>query len=626
MTDLTSPPAAATVTGPPRPAFGLRHLLLLACLWLPVLAQAGLVNRLADHPSPYLAMHGADPVHWQDWGPEVLELARAQNKILFVSSGYFACHWCHVMQQESYRDPAVAALLNTHFIPVKVDRELQPALDAHLIDFVERTRGSAGWPLNVFLTPVGHPLLGLTYASRNDFHRLLVRLGGAWESQREQLQEMARAASRELVAGRSREPAEGPLDADRLSEELKRQALSIADELQGGFGQQSRFPMAPQLMALLALQAHEPDARLAAFLTSTLDQMAGQGMHDLLAGGFFRYTVDPGWQIPHFEKMLYNQAQNTLLFLRAAALLNRPELRQVARLTLDFVIREMAAPAGGFIASLSAVDEKGVEGGAYLWTEEQLAGVLDAREMRLAGLLWGMTGAPNNEGGYLPVKRTAAAQAAVEMGIPPGEAEDLTERMRAKLRLSRATRAVPRDDKTLAAWNGLMLSALCAGVSAFGDDYRPAAGSLRDFIVQRLWDGDKLSRSVGPRGAMGTPGLEDYAFVAAGLADWAKVSGSAADRKLAERLVLIAWERFYDQGWRSSDQVPVPGIPAEPALPDSPLPSASAALIRLTGELGLRPAQLRQARRLAYSVAREMPFGYAGSVVVLLTDGGPNQR
>jgi uncharacterized protein YyaL (SSP411 family) len=602
------------------------RLLFALLLSVPGMAFGALTNQLVNHPSPYLAMHGGDPVHWQDWGPEALALAKRQNKPLFISSGYFACHWCHVMQQESYSDRSVAALLNEHFIPVKIDRELQPALDAYLIDFVERTRGSAGWPLNVFLTPEGHPLLGLTYAQRDVFHRLLIRLGSAWEVQHEQLQAMARDAAKQLVADHERELPPLPRDTGPLLDTLKKQALDIADELQGGFGQQSRFPMAPQLSALLETQARRPDERIAAFLKLTLEQMAGQGMNDLLAGGFFRYTVDPGWQIPHFEKMLYNQALQVPLYLRAAEVLGQPAFIDVARRTLDFVLQRMAAPGGGYIASLSALDDKGVEGGAYLWNREQLSAVLDQRELRLAEMLWGMSGTPNNDGGYLPVIRMDREQAAEELGIETAEASAVEDRIRAKLLLARAARGLPRDGKTVAAWNGLMLSALAAGVERFGDAYRPSGQALREFLLTRLWDGERLARSLGDRGELGTPSLEDYAFVARGLADWARVSGDARDRAMAERLTRIAWQRFYGGGWRLSDQALIPGMPWEPALPDSPLPSPSAVLMSLTAELGLRDLPMEQARKLAYSVAGELSFGYAGSVTVLAKSAEPAQR
>ncbi len=595
---------------------------------LPLLAQAEASNQLLGHPSPYLAMHGADPVHWQDWGPEALARARAGNKLLFISSGYFACHWCHVMQRESYRDPAVAALLNRYFIPVKVDRELHPALDAYLIDFVKSTRGRAGWPLNVFLTPEGYPLLGLTYASRDDFQRLLDRLAGAWTNQADKLKAMAVAAQEQLAVSLRRERQALPADWASLVQGFKWQALRVGDDIQGGFGRQTRFPMAPQLTALLEIQRQRPDKELAAFLRLTLDRMAGQGLRDLVGGGFFRYTVDPGWQVPHFEKMLYNQALHVPLYLEAAEVLETPAYRQVAQNTLDFVLARMGTPGDGYIASFSAVDGEGVEGGGYLWSAEKLERLLDAGERRIAGLVWDMRAAPNNEGGYLPVWSMNPADAAVELEMPVAEVEAALQRIRGKLLLSRAAREHPRDTKVLAAWNGLMLSALAAGVSAYGDAYLAPGRALRDLLLKRFLVGDRLHRSLGRSGAIGAAALEDYVFVARGLADWADATTEEADRETAQRLVAVAWKRFYDAGWRLDDTNPLPDIPAEPALPDSPLPSPSAELIRLSLRLDATNAapwhgQLREALEYAYPLALEQPFTYAGSVTVLTRMDSP---
>lgn len=219
-------------------------------------------------------MHGEDPVHWQDWSPTVLERARREGKLVLISSGYFACHWCHVMQAESYRDEQVAAVLNAAFIAVKLDRELHPALDAHLIDFTERTQGAAGWPLNVFLTPEGYPLVGMTYVPRDDFLAILGRLRNLWQAQPQQVVALARNAMAEIVQQRRQQAASGDAPLDDPLQALLDEAMGMADEMGGGFGEQSHFPMAPQIEVLLQLQQARPAPRLAAFLTHTLDQMA----------------------------------------------------------------------------------------------------------------------------------------------------------------------------------------------------------------------------------------------------------------------------------------------------------------------------------------------------------------
>lgn len=598
----------------------MKYRLLLLLILAPLAVQSVPANPLKSHPSAYLAMHGEDPVQWREWGEESMQRARKENKLLFVSSGYFACHWCHVMQRESYADPSVAALLNEHFIPIKVDRELLPALDAYLIDFVQHTHGRAGWPLNVFITPQGHPLLGLTYAPRRTFHRLLVRLSGAWLSEPDKLSQMAAAAAEQLQRMQTAETLSLPDDVAPLLDKLKQQALRIGDTLQGGFGHQNRFPMAPQLLVLLEIQAIRPDPQLKAFLQLSLRQMARRGLYDQLAGGFFRYTVDPDWQIPHFEKMLYNQALQVGLFLRAASVLQQPEFKQVAKHTLDFVLSQMHRGGGHLVSSLSALDDKGVEGGAYLWSEQQLAAVLSQQERRLVAAIWGMQGIANNEGGYLPVQTLTLAQAAAEQGLALERASALFDRARAKLLLARAARAVPSDDKPIAAWSGLMLSALSAGAREWGAAYRQPAQAVSAFLQQRLWDGKALHRSFGHRGWLGEAALEDYVFVARGLADWAAFSGERSAQTLARRLMREAWARFFEQGWRRTQSRLLPNLPLESALPDSPLPSAPAMLIGLTRELA-DPLQDRslldqadEALALSYRSVEPAPFSYAGSV------------
>ena len=595
----------------------MRFPLLLSLLLtlLPLQAATPLRNQLGNHPSPYLAMHGDDPVQWQAWGPAVLARAQAENKLIFVSSGYFACHWCHVMQRESYRNPEVAALLNAHFIPVKVDRELQPALDAHLIAFVERTRGSAGWPLNVFLTPQGYPLVGLTYSRPKPFIGLLNRLQRLWREDGEKLAETARRAALALARKKWEPPPADSVDPGRLRDRLVATALSLGDEMEGGFGRQNRFPMAPQWSVLLDLLEQADNPELRAFAGLTLGQMADQGLRDHLGGGFFRYTVDPGWQIPHFEKMLYTQALLARLYLQAARVLGQPRYRQVARDTLDFALRELRGKGGGFIASLSAVDPSGEEGGGYLWREGELRAVLDPDELAFARRRWQLQGASANDGGYLPLAGESLERIGRETGQSLAQLRALQQRVREKLLQARAPRSHPRDTKQLAAWNGLMLSALVEGARVLGDArYRQAASALGTFLTTRLWDGKNLYRARAPEGPIGTAALEDYVYVATGLHDLARLTGSPAARGLALRLAREAWRTFYrDGGWQKTAQLLIPGLETERAISDGPLPSPPAMLIDLSLQLG-DPSLARQAREAAQAAASrllENPFWYA---------------
>jgi uncharacterized protein len=605
-----------------RGAFGILFLLALSLSPWALPAQAA--NALARNSSPYLSMHGQDPVEWRSWGPDALAEARRENRPLFVSSGYFACHWCHVMQRESYRNPQIAALLNRDFIPVKLDRELHPALDEYLIGFVERTSGRAGWPLNVFLTPQGYPLVGLTYAPPDRFEALLRKVAGAWSRDREGLAELARRGAEERAREHRVSSTGGvtAIPAVELADRLKRQSLLNADELSGGFGRQTRFPMAPNLSALLELQARFPDEELAAFLRLTLDAMSRKGLRDHLGGGFFRYTVDPDWQTPHFEKMLYTQALLVPLYLRAAEVLEIPAYREVARDTLTFLLETMKGKDGAFIASLSAVDASGVEGGYYFWRRSEIEFLLDPDERRLLGLVWGAEGPPRHELGHLAMGEVDPAEAALELGLSPQEGERLLASARSKLLVVRSGRSLPRDDKQLAGWNGLVLSALAAGLKAFEDEsYRSAGAALSGFLREGLWDGEELHRAASDLGWIGEATLEDYAFVAKGLRDWGLVSGSRTDLARSRQLVRIAWERFYGKGgWRLSSKPLLPLVPEEPVLSDSPLPSPASALVDLTlkgDEKGLL-AKARQALDLGLASVIQSPFVFASQALLYL--------
>lgn len=577
-------------------------------------AQAALSNRLAGHASPYLALHGADPVHWQEWGPAALKQARALNRPLFLSSGYFACHWCHVMQRESFRDPAIAKLLNRHFIPVKVDRELHPALDDRLMAFANETRGSAGWPLNVFLTPAGHPFLANAYLPPAAFRDWIARVAGVWEQKAEELTRLAREAS-EFTDQQPSEWRALNLSPAALELRFTQSALTMTNELEGGFGDQSRFPMAPQWLAVLEIQTRNPKPALERALTLTLDQMAGKGLRDHLDGGFFRYTTDPGWSTPHFEKMLYTQALQARLFLRAAEVLNRPEYREPARDTLAFVERAMRHPEGGYVASLSAVDHQDREGGGYLWSAAELQAALDPADRPLALAYWQLAGPPLFEGGRLPIPRADPAAMAEGLGLSPEALAKRLPSMRDRLLAQRPPH--PRDGKRISAWNGLLLQALSEAAGTFSEFKAPADRLARRLLRLRQADGGI------PRTFDGTtPGaLEDYAYLAAGLQRWSLLAGSAAGRKRALEIAHEGWRRFWD-GTTWSQAEGDGGLPGgrQAAIGDGPMPSPAAVLIRLSLDSPdpQLTAKARQALAKARPLAERDPFWYPGYIEPLL--------
>ncbi|MGB5745134.1 MAG: DUF255 domain-containing protein [Sedimenticolaceae bacterium] len=590
----------------------------MALLTVPAFA---LDNQLGAHPSPYLAMHGQDPVAWQDWGEAAVDLARAEDKLLFVSSGYFSCHWCHVMQRESYQNAAIADILNRHFVPVKLDRELHGALDAYLISFVEKTQGQAGWPLNVFLTPEGYPLIGATYLPPERFQAVLLGLNKSWQDERGRLRNLARRTLLELTLDTPQESVD-PWSAPALQGALLEQTLTLADPMAGGFGDQSRFPMAPQLLTLLDLQARAPDQRLAEFLTLTLDNMAAQGLRDHLAGGFFRYTVDPTWQIPHFEKMLYTQALLAEVYLRASQVFGRDDYAAVARDTLAFVIREMGGPQGAFVASFSAVDGAGEEGGVYLWSIDQLHRLLGEQDTALARRYWRMLDISALDGGHLPRRGESVSQIAEAIEQPEEAVMARLQSIRGRLLDARAQRVLPVDQKELAGWNGLLLAALSRAARAWGDpEFRAVACRVRDFLRNRLWDGAGLRRAMAGDRALGKATLEDYAYVAYGMAQYARLSDDPADRTFVAALLDLSWQRFHGtSGWRRDDQPLIPGLGDEPALLEGALPAPSAVLIRLALNSD-DPALVAKAASAAVGAraqAQTEPFWYAGHLAALL--------
>jgi uncharacterized protein YyaL (SSP411 family) len=578
------------------------QLALLLLLLLPgAAAQAG--NALENHPSPYLAMHGGDPVAWRDWGEAAVNEAKESGKLLFISSGYFSCHWCHVMQRESYQDPEVAALLNRWFVPVKIDRELEPALDAWLIAFTETTEGTAGWPLNVFLTSDGYPLVGMTYVPRDDFHERLGRLHDFWNEERDRAVAFSRSiVERMRAANRASLPQSLPA-GDALVTGFVEQAMSLADELQGGFGDQNKFPMSPRLHVLLAIQQHRPSRELHDFLVLTLDQMANRGLRDQIAGGFFRYTVDPGWETPHYEKMLYNQAQLASLYLHAADVLNRPAYHGVARDTLDFVLSQMRGESGGYVGSLSAVDEHGEEGGSYLWSETALKALLTDREWELAQQWWEFPFGTQLPGLALPF--------AAEQRGDPDEAG--IEAVRRKLLAERQQRLPPRDTKELAAWNGLLLKALAEASGRLGDArYATAADALAQWLLT-LRDGERLQRS-GAGSGRGSASLADYLYVSDGLRAWGRVADRQRYLEAADTLVAAAWRKFYGaNGWQLGERPLIPGLDGEAALQDGPMPAPSALAIA-HGE----PEQRDAALRMSVAPVMDNPFWYASHALQLM--------
>ncbi|MFV1984533.1 MAG: thioredoxin domain-containing protein [Thiohalomonadales bacterium] len=538
-------------------------------------------NQLLNHASPYLAMHGTDPVNWQEWNAETVARAKKENKILFVSSGYFSCHWCHVMQRESYKNKEIATIINKYFIAVKVDRELSPALDAKLIDFAERTTGRAGWPLNVFVIPEGYPLVAMTYVPTKQFKDVLLNISSRWEKESKDLKQYAKDVADELhpVLRQSNPTLEKGL-AEKYTRTFLLKTFDYADELQGGFGQSLKFPSAPQLSLLLKIQKQKPNPRLEKFLRLTLDQMRSQGLWDHIGGGFYRYVVDPAWQVPHFEKMLYNNALLAVIYFDAAKILKQPKYTQTAIATLEFMLRDLATESGAFAASLSAVDNNGVEGGFYVWTKEEIKKIASDTEFKIAELLWALDKPPALEHGYHLTQKMSVNDIAKLLKMNNDLVEKNIISLRAKLFNTRKSRSLPKDTKQLAAWNGLALSAFVKAAKQTGNDkYKKQAKKIKEYIENILWKKDHLLRAVNGKLPLGTAGLEDYAYVAQGFYDYAEYSKKASDMDLTFKVVTEGFKRFYTKyGWVLSENMLLQFGNGELLLTDGPMPSTASIL------------------------------------------------
>ncbi len=565
-------------------------------------------NRLANETSPYLLQHAHNPVDWYPWGPEALERARREDRPLFVSIGYSACHWCHVMERESFENDETAALMNEYFVNVKIDREERPDLDDVYMAAVQAMTGSGGWPMSVFLTPELQPFFGGTYFPPEDrhglpaFRRVLEAVADAYRTRRTEIDAQARQLA-DHVRSQVALPA-GSIDPERRQLELAAQRLLASfDPVHGGFGGAPKFPASMSLEFLMRSWHRSGDDAVRRAVTITLDRMADGGIHDQLGGGFARYSTDAAWLVPHFEKMLYDNALLALCYLDAFRAFGVQRYAEVAGDTLDFMLAELRTGDGGLAAALDA-DSEGDEGRYYVWSADEVRSVLAAAgladdEVGAVCAHWDVTDGGNWEGRNILHVRGPA---------PPAP---LIERARSALMASRSSRVRPaRDEKQLAAWNGLALRALAGGVLVLGDDrYLAAVDGLVAFVrSQLLRDGDRLWRTA--RGGVAhTPAFaEDYADLADGLLAAHAATGEAAHlvlaRALIDRLVVDFWDdesgTLYDTSAEHETTVVRPR-----SLVDSATPSANSVaadvllrLALLTGE----PDYDRRARSILRTV------------------------
>lgn len=528
-------------------------------------------NQLENNPSPYLSLHANDPVDWRVWSKQALDKAKKENKLLFVSVGYFACHWCHVMQRESFSDSDIAKKLNKHFVSVKVDRELNPVLDSRLMTFLQSTTGRGGWPMNIILTPDGYSIVGMTYLPAEQFSDVLDRLVENWQEDREQLEDAAREV--DAIIAKQLNAEQFPVKNMRvvdMQNTFLQQAMNVADELGGGFGNTMKFPSIPQLVAMIKINQKKADKKVDEFILLTLDKMTHSGLHDVIGGGFYRYTVDPDWQTPHFEKMLYTNTQMVQLYLLAADVYKRDDYRDIALGTLDFMQHEMRGKDGALITSLSAVDDKNIEGGYYLWSVDELKKVLTEKEFQAASKAWNINQPATFEAGVQPISNKMLV-----------DTEKYLESARQKLLSTREkTRILPRDDKRLGSLNGLALAAYAEGL--FHDKKYASQGVEISRYLQKLWDGKTFLKALDEKEkSMGEGALPDYAAAAYGLLKWGIANDDKASSEAGRAILNMAWQKFYSvKGWQELETSLLPNPLYKKHLSDSAEPAAEALLIQ----------------------------------------------
>jgi uncharacterized protein YyaL (SSP411 family) len=583
------------------------------------------VNRLAGATSPYLLQHAGNPVDWFPWGEEASSKARSEDKPIFLSIGYAACHWCHVMERESFEDEETAAFLNEHFVAIKVDREERPDLDAIYMDAVQAMTGQGGWPMSAFLTPDGRPFFAGTYFPKEpahgmpSFRQVLEGISEAWRGRRDDLERQAGRVVDAISRAASLEASIEPL-TDAIASEAIATLGQAFDPTWGGFGPAPKFPQPMTLEFVLRMVVRgSPDAR--SMLTTTLDRMASGGVYDQLGGGFARYSTDARWLVPHFEKMLYDNAQLAQLYTRAWQVTREDRYRRIATETLGYLLREMRHPDGGFFSSQDA-DSEGVEGKFFVWSWEDLVAIVGERRATELGA----TPEGNWEGTNI-------------LWLPrgPNDVEDLAE-ARAALLGVRERRVRPAtDDKILTAWNAMAIQALAEASSAFGEpSYLEDAVGAADFVVAHLRAPDgRLLRSWRD-GTPGGPGYaDDHALLAsAALALYARTGDLRWFReatRLAEEL-----ERLFadpDRGGFFQTGADVGALVVRPKeLYDNAVPAGNSAaadvLLRLsllTGDGDLERRGLSSIRLVRDALGRA-PTAFGHTLCALDLALGPSHE
>jgi uncharacterized protein YyaL (SSP411 family) len=590
-------------------------------------------NRLAGETSPYLLQHAHNPVAWYPWGPEAIERARAEDKPIFLSVGYSACHWCHVMERESFENDEIAALMNEHFINVKVDREERPDIDQIYMSAVQAMTGHGGWPMSVFLTPKLEPFYGGTYFPPRDgrgmpgFPRVLLSVSKAWSERRAEIEASASEMTAQLQSIGRAPASDGDLKVDLL-EKAARGLARAFEPIHGGFGQAPKFPHPMDLKVLLRQYARTGDSHALHIVRHTLEKMARGGIYDHIGGGFARYSTDDRWLVPHFEKMLYDNALLASVYLEAYQVTHDPDLARVARETMDYVLSRMTSPEGGFYSTEDA-DSEGVEGKYYVWTLAEIRATFGEARANAFSYVYDVTENGNWEGHSILNMPKPLDQAAKMVGKDLVTLRQELADDRLTLKAVREKRVPPgKDTKVLTSWNGLMIAALAEGGRILGDErYIDAARKAAGFILARMRGPDRLLRhSFKDEQARFNAYLDDYACLIDGFTRLFEATGEPRWIESAIELsgVMIAEFADAEQGGfyytgRSHETLVV----RQKDMYDNATPSGNAmaatALVRLgalTGREDLT-ATGRATLQSMYVIIDQAPMAAGQSLVAL---------
>ncbi|MBY0526743.1 MAG: thioredoxin domain-containing protein [Gemmataceae bacterium] len=515
---------------------------------------ASFTNRLIHETSPYLKQHAHNPVDWYAWGPEALQKARELDRPIFLSVGYSACHWCHVMEHESFENEEIGRIINEHFVSIKVDREERPDIDQIYMTAVQLLTGQGGWPMSVFLTPDLKPFYGGTYYPPDDrygrpgFKRLLLALAEAWRTKRKELVESSTQITEQIQAATAVRSGSGELRPELLRNTASQLRRGF-DRRFGGFGSAPKFPHAMEMRLLLRVWKRFGDDDALDMVRLTLDRMAMGGMYDHLGGGFHRYSTDAQWLVPHFEKMLYDNALLTVAYLEGFQATGEHFYRDIVEETLGYVLREMTSPEGAFYSTQDA-DSEGVEGKFFVWSAAEIESVLGADTARIFNDVCGVSGEGNWEGYNILYRSRHYAQDAGMLRVPEPELRKQLDEARQKLLAVRSRRIWPgRDEKVLTAWNALMISAFALAAQVLGSrPYADAGERAADFLLTRIRGKDgRLLRtwSAGSEPKLNAY-LEDYAFLIDALVSLYEATFSQRWFDAAVELTGIMIDQFSD--------------------------------------------------------------------------------